>query len=346
MMKLVQIFYLMMFLVISQGALAVEKGYSIEGILPELKLTEQNEIQLVFADQRVAQVFYRDNVNKTIDFKLKFSSSDCDKAFKDISCQMQMWASHYSIQLLWVQHPDKSKIKTVVKDTLVGDNEILSYLDWSMNFWSNRDPKLNLFLEDLKLSQPTSIKCNKLDWLPDQDKFDLMSFEIIQQNLETEASEKKSLNFFKNVKFAKDKSANQITLTSIEPFHQSSIAYPYFNISPLGSENIFFTFKKNKKVCHYNTERDIANSLVLSIMKNKMSEYKAYKAQSLQEGVTQIGNFNDNEMKNYNWKLAKKRSELPLVVQLLDAFGIARVKYNLLNEKGDIDVQIKVLDIK
>lgn len=345
-MKLIYLFCIISLVFFVTAARAVETldyEYTVKGDLPKMRLSSSNEIEFLFSNNRVAKIAYSENKNKYLDLKLTLERSSCELKYKYPICNMSSWLSVYYIKLLWARHPNKKMINTLIEAPAGQNTTVITFLDWTMNFWSNISQKALLFQDYLKESAATTIQCDHLNWVPtNTDTFEKISYEAFSLNYENKTFDKKPVAVFRNVKFLKIK--NLLKFSSIKPFYISNVSNLTALASPLASETMILSVKNNNESCSFQFERNTSRALILQKIQNSMTNYVGLKFLSLKHGAAQITQFLSDELVIFEPKYELARKKLPLVIQVLDVLGLAHLEFTT-TVNGHIKVVVTIREI-
>ena len=328
-------------ILLSREAHAEDYEYAVKGTLPKIQLNASNEIEVVFSDKRIAKIVYSENKNKVLENKLVFENFDCESKYKRPDCRMTSWLSVYFIKLLWVDHPEMNKINKIVEIPKNLNSEPILYLDWTMKFWKNVSQNVPLFWNDLRTASATTIQCDSWAWIPEKiSSFESISYETFALNKETEILYKKPVLELRQVSFTKG--AKALTLNSIKPFRFSDISNSRALTAHTTSETMILSIKKNNKLCSYQIGRDTSRSTVFQKVQNDMSSFTALKFSDLNQGAIQLTQALQSELKKIDPKYELARKWLPPTIQILEAFGMARLEFSTL-DNGRVRINVTIL---
>jgi len=289
--------------------------------MPKVQMNSQNELEFIYAPDRVAVVAHRENTVAESKIRIQLRSSSCHDSLPKINCQMSLWSKHFEIRPIWKLHPNPERVGQVVQ---MNGDELSTPPIFYTQFMRHLIPsslKNQLFGETVSQASNSVIQCLNTQWLPESVRqLQDVSFETIATSLETDLDENKTLMSLRNVHL--DRNQNSIEFSTMSPFrHMNPLADPVGTIASQYAELMGWTFRDKERVCQYSFERETNLNNFIASVRATFSPYRPFVVKNLAEFAEQLNNvFGNVAPDEYEMRKRSQSTENQILIfwRLLD----------------------------
>jgi hypothetical protein len=304
------------------------------------------QLEIAYSPERVARISYYENTAKNFEIALQGVGTDCKKKILNLECKMNNWFSFYVYQATWSKHTDNSYLNKIVKTNLNLINTPIAPIDWTMRYWKDVSGSNLIFSNMIQFTQPTTIYCNHFEWAQNiNNEIKEINFETYHLNHETDATDLGIIRSLNNVKF--DLSKKRLEYKTMATFNQNNTSNIRYLAAPVISEFVSFTIAdRAEKYCHINFKTNTNFSIAFSKIRSvkNVSPFAPLQFLSIQDAFEKLTRQNSDELGAFNIRYRRAKEKLPLEIQLLDTFGLAKITYKNTSEE-DLFLEVTVGEV-